>query len=373
MIPKINGQRDMHLFGVFDGHGEMGKEVSNFVKKTFPTSLFSDRMFPNVPLTAFKNACETCTNLLRQSGIDAMLSGCTCCCVLFMGQNIYTCNVGDSRSILGFENGSTMKIKQLTTDHTSENVRERARIIAAGGRIIKKRIYCADSDVPGLIPSRSIGDFAGKKAGIVCTPDVASHTLDETVSFVAVMSDGVWENVPTSIIGKLVDLDPNRPQEVSKRVVTQAWKTITKEKKYKDDMTVVMVMLANYGKFVAMHNEPTDAEVFETVAPKLEDEHDRVAAAIEHCEYLIDEQSCHPDDALDSVAGLNTAERYKVQNFLHKYRKATAPTLEPPEGRSRSTSIQSALSKSRAGSRAGSRSISRRASRSTSPVPGLGT
>ena len=37
--------------------------------------------------------------------------------------------------------------------------------------------------IPGII--------AGKKAGIVCTPDVASHTLDETVSFVAVMSDGV--------------------------------------------------------------------------------------------------------------------------------------------------------------------------------------
>ena len=37
--PILEGHRDIHLFGVCDGHGVYGREVSAFIKATLPLYL----------------------------------------------------------------------------------------------------------------------------------------------------------------------------------------------------------------------------------------------------------------------------------------------------------------------------------------------
>lgn len=129
----------------------------------------------------------------------------------------------------------------------------------------------------------------------------------------------------------------DNPNHTSKRIVNAAKKHIHANNKYKDDMTCVLIILYNYGRFVADKSGPTDTEFFESVAPVMDDPIDRVAAAIEHCEQLID-AGCHPDDAPDSISGLNEEERYMVENFLHKHRGAAEPRSPPPASVSPTTS-----------------------------------
>ena len=41
--------------------------------------------------------------------------------------------------------------------------------------------------------SRSLGDFKGKKYGIISLPEIIEVNLDENVKYVVACSDGVWE------------------------------------------------------------------------------------------------------------------------------------------------------------------------------------
>lgn len=137
------------------------------------------------------------------------------------------------------------------------------------------------------------------------------------------MSDGVWENVAPSKLCSFVDSDRDRPEQVAKRVVAAAKKTIHTNHKYRDDMTCVLIILYQYGKFISASADPTDAQIFDETSPVITGTAERVAAAIEHCEQLIDEKGVHPEDAPDAVAGLTPEERQQVIDFLKKHRGGT--------------------------------------------------
>eukprot|EP00923_Selenidium_pygospionis_P029708 GHVN01052904.1.p1 GENE.GHVN01052904.1~~GHVN01052904.1.p1 ORF type:complete len:220 (+),score=30.92 GHVN01052904.1:692-1351(+) len=47
---------DWHMYGVFDGHGPCGHDVSNFVHYTLPYLLIGDQNFEKDPLTTMKRA-----------------------------------------------------------------------------------------------------------------------------------------------------------------------------------------------------------------------------------------------------------------------------------------------------------------------------
>jgi len=138
--------------------------------KTFPNCLTSDSQFHSNPPNALKNACKATAGMLGSSGVDATLAGSTLCSILLQDNNMYVCNVGDSRSMVAMDDrdhSSGLKATYLTKDHVAANPTEKKRILEHGGRIVGKRIYCGDTNLPGLIPSRSIGDFGGRPAGII--------------------------------------------------------------------------------------------------------------------------------------------------------------------------------------------------------------
>lgn len=175
--------------------------MSSFAKNTFPKVLLSDSQFTSNPSRALKNSCNSLASMLSSSGVDATLAGSTLCSILIQDSKMFVANVGDSRAMVALDSKDAkggLKPAYLTRDHVAANPTEKKRILECGGRIKGKRIYCGDKDLPGLIPSRSIGDFAGRPAGIISEPDVTEHKLDEKFNFLMIMSDGVWENVPLS-------------------------------------------------------------------------------------------------------------------------------------------------------------------------------
>ena len=68
---------------------------------------------------------------------NVQLSGTTLTSAFFCGNQLYTANVGDSRTILiSLDDKSQIKVKQLTTDHKPDNQKEKQRVINKGGKVL---------------------------------------------------------------------------------------------------------------------------------------------------------------------------------------------------------------------------------------------
>ncbi len=97
--PKILGSYSQHLFGVADGHGQYGKEVSTVVKQKYPILLEENLKSYPVSEALTKTALQTNQEILNVIE-DIEFSGSTCVMVFISGQELYTANIGDSRAIL---------------------------------------------------------------------------------------------------------------------------------------------------------------------------------------------------------------------------------------------------------------------------------
>lgn len=318
-VHKLGGHPHIHLFAVFDGHGEFVGEVSLFLKRNFPTTLQGMKDFPTKPVLALKDCCVKVNNLLKVTGIDLQLSGSTGCICLIINNQLFTCNVGDSRAIAAVGPVDLPVPVQLTTDHTASNPKEKHRILKARGRVIKKRIYTQDGMLPGLIPSRSFGDLMGGRAGVVCQPDVCVYTISSQYRFLVLMSDGVWENVAAAHIAKHVVLSESLAV-AAREIVKDAERAVHAGNKYRDDMTAVLVAFHGFGESAG----PT--AVSDRDDDFIKDPDDRVAFVVSICEELIS-QGVHPEDAPDAIMGLTEDQRQRVVHSVGVSR--CEPTTSP--------------------------------------------
>lgn len=197
---------DISLFGVFDGHGEFGHLVAQFVIDTLPKSFEQQEVsaIKENPEVSIKKAVEHCHQALRQSDIDFTYSGTTATFALKIGNKIWVANAGDSRTVLAKKTAEGVKGIPLSEDNKPEQPKEKERILAAGGRVDPlpgdpgedlgpMRVWLKDQDVPGLAMSRSIGDGVAASVGVTSEPVVAEHTIDNDDLFIIWASDGVWE------------------------------------------------------------------------------------------------------------------------------------------------------------------------------------
>mmetsp|Transcript_104188 Transcript_104188/g.304201 ORF Transcript_104188/g.304201 Transcript_104188/m.304201 type:complete len:435 (+) Transcript_104188:48-1352(+) len=193
-ILKIEGQ--FSLYGVFDGHGRKGHDISNFVKDNLPKILLSQEDLQSDTASALETAFEKTQMLIEKATnmkkIDALRSGTTASVVFHDHRKgmLYLAHVGDSRVVLGREHGQLPGAQHswqgldLTVDHKPDLPEERARIERAGGMVLfdggwNYRVYvkgkrdARGKRYPGLNMSRSMGDVAGcQDAGISPVPDV---------------------------------------------------------------------------------------------------------------------------------------------------------------------------------------------------------
>merc|ERR1712176_1237200 len=170
---------------VFDGHG--GAECSNYLVEALPRHVRGFMLAeidairrvieasrtqnkpsqPNAPINTIEPAEDPLSEAMRRiikqaylftdrefiSPKSAPQSGSTAATIILMGRRLFAANVGDSRVVLCREGGQCV---ELTSDHKPSRPDEAARVRAAGGFILHKRV------MGELAITRAFGDKSFK-------------------------------------------------------------------------------------------------------------------------------------------------------------------------------------------------------------------
>ena len=218
MVPlnprKLNQDRywndDLHgtgmkYIGVADGHGMNGHGIAELVKNQLPRLLSIQPALADDPKSALVKAHSEMDTSIKKSGIETSFSGTTSTSVLISGTKLLCANLGDSRALLGYsDKGIDWRLKQLSRDHKPDDGEEKARIIAAGGRVMSykgangisigpPRVWLKNQDSPGLAMSRSFGDSVASTVGVSTEPEITEYNMGPSDKIIIVASDGVWE------------------------------------------------------------------------------------------------------------------------------------------------------------------------------------
>ena len=251
------------FMGVCDGHGQVGQEVSGFLKENLPTDL--NKAIKNSKLNILKDDIsqiiteifleenyKLCTNEM----INSMLSGSTCVSLIYTPTKIITANVGDSRAFMGKLIDGKWKSLDLTRDHKPSLPDENNRIISRGGRIEPMRddddsfigplrVWLKDEDYPGLAMSRSFGDRVAHSVGVSTEPEIREYNFEKEDKFFIVSSDGLFEFISSQEIVDIVkdfyiSGDIVSCCEYLYKVSSEKW---MKEEEVIDDITMIIVFL----------------------------------------------------------------------------------------------------------------------------------
>jgi protein phosphatase 1L len=221
LIPDLTTDYKVSLFGIFDGHG--GTDVVKFVKNRLPQliKIYLNDLFP-VEI-AFKNAFKKVDEELKF--FDSEYIGTTATLILIKDNKIYCANVGDTKAYIIYDK----TYKQISNDHKCTNEDERKRITEIGGKIFKNRV------MGQLILTRTLGDLYVKQFGVINTPDINVYDINETINYIIIASDGVWD---------VVDLDTITNMGKAGKNVGEFCKDIVKlaiNKGTKDNVSCIVV------------------------------------------------------------------------------------------------------------------------------------
>ncbi|KAJ1611176.1 PP2C like protein phosphatase [Cryptosporidium canis] len=249
------------LYGVFDGHGPFGHDVSNFIQKDMPSLILKDKQWKTHPQEvlhyAFIKANQRLQeHVLETNQFDCSLSGTTATVILHLPleNQIIAAHVGDSRSVLArwSRSGRVLEAIDLTHDHKPNSESEKRRIIAAGGQVkriegdIPYRVFIKGRMYPGLAMSRAIGDTLGYQAGIIPEPDINTFQIQpEKDAFILICSDGVWEFISSQEAVDIVAEGGSSDAQLSaEKLAREAWRRwIQEEGNVVDDITVQVIYL----------------------------------------------------------------------------------------------------------------------------------
>jgi len=251
---------DFAFYGVFDGHGKQGHDISNFVKENLPKLIIKDARFKEhnedgkICIDAYKRIQNIIITADQMKKLDAQLAGTTCttCIHSFVHNKLTFAHVADSTAVLAKLKDKTFTAVQLTRDHKPELKDERARIEKNGGRVVfdgyaNHRVYAKNARYPGLNMSRCLGDLLGHQdCGISCEPETMEMQITAEDSFLLLCSDGVWEFItPQEAVDFVKDHGPAKAMVAAEKLAKEAWDRWIKEEggAVVDDITVVLIHL----------------------------------------------------------------------------------------------------------------------------------
>ena len=293
--PKTVGLLPTFCFGVFDGHGRCGQNVSKYVAKKVPARVLTDCTAPGGGGHAYgsesdiRRACTAAFKLTQQElrtqmSFDTKNSGSTAVACVLRGRTLTLCNVGDSRCVLasaacgdgsGSSSGSSsgggssgssggvLRCTALTDDHKPTRPDEMARVIQCGGSVEPTkfngqfmgpdRVWMHPQRVGGLAVSRAMGDCAYLAAGVIAKPEITVQRLISGEDlFLVLGSDGIYDHMTNEEVVKLVQkcmfTQRKTPEQTAKILVTEArrkWRSLGMG--YVDDVTAIVVDLSILG------------------------------------------------------------------------------------------------------------------------------
>lgn len=294
-VPKPPEMKDklwpkISYFAIFDGHA--GHDCANFLQKNLLNYIITNKNFPINPKESLRGAIEKAeveykTRAWEKTEDSFQIkddSGSCAVVALFIENQCFIANVGDSRAVLSLDGGK--KIKQITKDHKPNDPQEKKRIETNGGRVYKdestlvkeekkktepekeafyletgevKDDNCSSEEeeiiieevyrvVPGkLAISRSIGDYSCKstEAGgipnvIICTPDIYQIEITTNSDFLLLACDGIFDVF------------------TSEEAVNVAWYAENFCRSLKGDLNMKCAFFVNNVLKAAMHEESTD-------------------------------------------------------------------------------------------------------------------
>jgi len=239
------------IYGVFDGHGPSGHDVSNFVQQVLCRNFARHPHFMDNPEKALSDAfVQTQTQCLEcqaDGQLDCSLSGTTATLAMLREGVLHMAHVGDSRAVLAKECGTELVSEDLTHDHKPTCEGEKKRIEAMGGEVrrldgdIPHRVFLRGKKYPGLAMTRAIGDSVGATAGVTSIPEVGVFDVREDWRFMLLCSDGVWEFMSSQeAVDTVSKFSAAEAQKAAEALAVEAWtRWIQEEGNVVDDITVL--------------------------------------------------------------------------------------------------------------------------------------
>lgn len=248
------------LYGAFDGHGEFGGAVAEFcarhVVERLGAALAGAATVAGCR-AALEAAFRAADDALAAGPVEATYSGTTAVVVVRLRGELVCGNAGDSRAVVVRRAGAAWEAVDLSRDHNPDLPDERRRITGSGGFVsdapepgLSARVWLdAAQTRVGLAMSRSLGDGAAKRVGVVSDAEVAVHAVEADDAALVLASDGVWEFISSqeaaTMVGALLDTDGAEACADACRALVdlsvRRWKE--NEGSYRDDITCVVARL----------------------------------------------------------------------------------------------------------------------------------
>ena len=280
------------FIGICDGHGQNGKQVSEFIKNNMPKELENELNILisneikkslneekkdkniigkfNIILDDYEKINELLKNVFistnsklfsKNPKLNLKTSGSTCITLLYQKyshKKIFIANAGDNRAIIikSKDEKSPWSYEQLNREHTASEKDEAERIIKSGGELKKienekggvegpLRIFKKNEDTPGVSMSRSLGDSDAKNLGVIPEPEVKEYLIKKGDKAVIIASNGLWKNVNNeevmNVVKKLWNKkDGNIIVNELYKLSVEKWK---KEHCNMEDITIICVLL----------------------------------------------------------------------------------------------------------------------------------
>jgi len=172
-------------------------------------------------------------------------------------RRIFCANAGDSRAILAYKDGGSLKVRELSEDQKPDREDERQRIIQCGGRVEPlldengepigpHRVWLPNMMLPGLAMARSIGDDIAASVGVHAVPEIKVFDLKEGDQFMVIASDGVWEFLSNEDVVDIVVQCDGDGDRAAKEICARSYREWKAEEEVVDDITAVVVYFTQF-------------------------------------------------------------------------------------------------------------------------------
>jgi len=242
MVPN----KDLFLMGIFDGHGNEGHTVAQYLQHNVSKKLTN--------FSSFAQKTERIKEVLKKSFIEldrelddfaGRNGGSTAAIVIRQGSVLYFASVGDSLCFLSNKKGEILFQTKYDKPHMPE---EKNRILQMGGNVnippnhpIQARSVAFNVDrneMQMLAMSRSIGDW--EHIGVIAEPhvDVVEIPVAQEGGLVVCGSDGIFESrKPSFIAQELAIHGINRAAHLIQLATPKTARV------YRDDITLIVYQI----------------------------------------------------------------------------------------------------------------------------------